>query len=105
MRVQSIWTAIQIRYPARDPLFRPSRQVPLREVHRVAKLHHVAQEVRPMAEALQDSRHFAAPGLRPPLVVDLGNLAGRVYVFNQFDLGVVLSHGGERLGRLYHAGI
>jgi hypothetical protein len=105
MRVQSIWTAIEIRHPARDRFLRPPRQMPLGKVHSIAELHHVPQKVRPMAEALQDSRHFAAPGLRPPLVVDLGNLAGRVYVFNQFDLGVVLSHGGERLGRLYHAGI
>jgi len=86
MRVQSIWTAIQVGYPARDRFLRPSRQMPLGKMHRVAKLHHVAQKVRPMAEALQNSRHFLTPGFRTPLVVDLGDVARRVHVFNEVDL-------------------
>jgi hypothetical protein len=102
MRVQSIWTAIQIRYPARDRLFRPPRQMPLGEVHRIAKLHDVAQKVRPMTEALQNARHLLAARFRAPLVVDLGDVARRVHVFNQLDLRGILSHRGERFARLYH---
>ena len=105
MRVQSLWTAVQIRNPARDRFLRPPRQMPFRKVHSIAELHHVPQEVRPMAETLQNPRHLLTPGIRAPLVVDLRDLAGRVHVFNQSYLGVVLSHARERLGRLYHAGI
>ena len=86
MRVQSIWTAIQVGNPARDRFLRPPRQVPLGEVDGVAELHHVMQEVWPMAEALQNAGHLLASRFRAPLVVDLGHIAGRVYVFNQLYL-------------------
>jgi hypothetical protein len=105
MRVQSIWTAIQIRNPTRNRFLRPPRQVPLREVHRVAKLHHVTQKIRPMAEALQNTRHFGAPGFRAPFVVDLSDIASRVRVFNQLDLRGILSHRGETICTTISRGI
>jgi len=71
MRVQSIWTAIQIRHPARNRFFRLARQVPLGEVHGIAELHHVMQKVRPVAETLQYPRHLRAPGM---VDVDLDDL-------------------------------
>jgi len=86
MRVQSIWTPIQIRHPARNRFLCLPRQVPLGEVHRIAELHHIMQKVRPVAEALQNARHLLAARLRAPLVVDLGDFAGRIHVFNQLDL-------------------
>ena len=97
MRVQSIWTPIQIRNPTRYRLFRSPRQVPLRKVNRVAELHHVPQKVRPMTEALQNPRHLLPARFRAPLVVDLRDIAGRVYVFNQLDLRGILSHRGETI--------
>ena len=63
------------------------RQVPLRKVHGVAELHHLAQEIGTMAEALQNARHLLPAGLRAPFVIDLGDFAGRVLVFNELDLG------------------
>lgn len=98
MRVQSIWTAIQIRYPACDRFFRPPRQVPLGEVDRIAELHHVMQKIRPVAEALQNARHLLAARLGTPLVVDFGDIAGRIHVFNQLYLRRILSHGGKTIG-------
>ena len=83
MRVQSIWTAIQVRYPACDGFLCLPRQVPMREMHRVAKFHHIAQKIRPMTEALQNAGHFLASGFRAPLLVDLGDIARRVHIFNQ----------------------
>lgn len=58
MRVQSIWTAIQPRYPACDRFLRSSIQVPLRKVDRVTEAHDLTQEVGPMTKALKDSRHL-----------------------------------------------
>ena len=52
MRVQSIWTAVQVRHPARDGFLGLSRQVPLGEVNRIAELQYVSQKIRPVAEAL-----------------------------------------------------
>ena len=54
-----------------------------------------------MTEALQDARHLGAPRLRAPLVVDPGNLAGRVHVFDQLDLRWSCRHGGETFGKNY----
>lgn len=97
MRVQSIWTAIQIRNPARDGLFRSPRQMPFGEVHRIAKLHHVAQKIRPMTEALQNPRHLLPARFRAPFVIDLRDIARRVHVFNQLDLRGILSHRGKTI--------
>jgi hypothetical protein len=99
MRVQSIWTAIQIRHPARNRFLGPTRQVPFGEVNRIAKLHHVVQKVRPMTEALQNARHLLAARFCAPLVVDLRNLAGRFSVFDKPDLRRIFCHReGKRIG-------
>ena len=89
MRVQSIWTAVEPRYPARDRFFGSPVEVPLGEMHRVAELHYLAQEVGAMAEALQNARHLLTARLGAPLVVDLGHFAGRVFILNELDLGLV----------------
>ena len=106
MRVQSIGTAIEPRHPARDRFLGPAVQMPMGKMHCIAEFDHVAQKVRSMTEALQDTRHHLPPGLRPPLVVNLGYLSGRVRIFYQLDLGFVVSHCSARLRakypRVYH---
>ena len=57
MRIQSIRTAVQIRYPACDGLLGFPGQMTFREMNRVAELHDFAQKIRPMAETLQNPRN------------------------------------------------
>lgn len=95
MRVQSIWTAIQIRHPTGDRFLGFSRQVPLREVNRIPEFQHVAQKVRPVAETLQDAGHLRAARLGPPLIVDLCEIAARLGVFDNVDLGRFAGHEEE----------
>jgi hypothetical protein len=93
MRVQSVRTAVEPRNPARDSLFGTACQVAFGKVHRIAETHHLAQKIGPMAEALQNARHLLAAGLAPPLVVDFGNVAGCVCVFDEADLCFRMSQG------------
>ena len=58
MRVQSIGTAIEPRYPARNRFLGPAVEMALGKMDRVAELHYLAQEVRAMAEALSECRAF-----------------------------------------------
>ena len=95
MRVQSIWTAIQIRDPARDGFLGSARQMAFGKMNRIAELQHVSQKVRPMAEALQNAGHLSAARLGSPLVVNLGDIAGRVGVFDDVDLGRFAGHGAR----------
>lgn len=64
--------------------------MPLGKMHRVAELHHLAKKVGAMAEALQNAGHLLASRLGAPLIVDFGNLTGRVFVLNELDLGLVI---------------
>ena len=69
MRVQSIWTVIQIRDPAGDGFLRLAVQMALGEMHRVAESHQFAQEVGAMAETLEDPGHLLPTGFGAPFVV------------------------------------
>jgi len=97
MRVQSIWAAIEPRHPACDRFLGPAIQMPMGKMDSIAEFHHVAQEIGPMTEALQDTRHLLPSGFRAPLVVNLGDLSGRIGIFNQLDLGFVVCHGSANL--------
>ena len=92
MRVQSIWTAIQIGDPTGDGLLGLAVQMSLGEMHRVAEAHDFAQEIGTMAEALQNARHELAARLGAPFVVHRGDLAGGVLVLDNVDLGVLFGH-------------
>lgn len=105
MRVQSIGTAIEPGYPACDSFLGPAIQMPMGKMHGIAEFDYVAQEVWPMTEALEDARHHLPPGLSAPLVVDLGHVSGRVRIFNQLDLGFVVSHGRSHLPANYSGSI
>jgi len=59
--------------------------MPLGKVDRIAEAHHLAQEIRAMAEALENAWHLLATRLCPPFVVDLGYVAGCVGILNQAD--------------------
>lgn len=102
MRIQSIWTAIQKRYPARDRFFTLSRQVSFGKVNRIAELHYVTKEIRPMTEAFQNSRHLPATGLGAPLVIDLRDFARRFGVCDDLNLRRFRHSQGNRSQRLYH---
>ena len=86
MRVQSIGAAIEPGNPAGNRFFRPPREVPFREVHRVAEADDFAQKVRAMAKALEDPRHLLATGMRTPFVIYRRHVAGSVSILNQVDL-------------------
>lgn len=58
----------------------------------VAEAHHFSEEVGPVAEALEDTRHLLAPGFCTPLVVDLRNLACGVCVFDEVDFVLLIAH-------------
>ena len=92
MRVQSIWTAIEPRHPARDRFLGFPVEMALRKVDRVAEFHHFAQKVGAMAEALQNAGHLLAARFGAPFVVDLGNFSGRVAIFDELDFGLVVRH-------------
>ena len=92
MRVQSIWTTIEIRNPARDGFLRLARQVPFREMYRVAELHHVAQKVRSMAEAFQNARDLLTARLCAPLVIHLRDFTRRIGILNLVDLEGLVGH-------------
>ena len=60
MRVQSIGTAIEPRYPTRDSFLGSAVEMTFRKMDRVAELHHLAQKIGPVAEALQNAGHLLA---------------------------------------------
>jgi hypothetical protein len=97
MRVQSIWTAIEPRHPARDRFLGFAVEMTLRKMDRVAEFHHVAQKIRPMAEALQNTRHLLTARLGAPFVVHLGDFPFRVAIFDELDFGLVVRHISARL--------
>ena len=61
MRVQSIRTAVEPRYPTRDGLLGLAGQVSFGEMDGIAELHDLLQKVGPMTEAFQNAWHFLAP--------------------------------------------
>jgi hypothetical protein len=93
MRVQSIWATVEIRDPTRDGLFLPTAQMPFGEVDNVAELKDLTQEIGPMAEALEDTGQLLPAGFATPLVVNGGDIAGCVGIFDDLDFGFGVSHG------------
>lgn len=71
---------------------------------RVAKLEDIAEKVRAMTEALQNTGHLLASGFFAPFVVDGGHVAFCVCVFNELNFGSVLGHQSVRsaITGLYH---
>ena len=63
-----------------------------RKVHGVAEAHHLAQKIRPMAETLEDAGHLLTTGVGAPFVVDKGNFAVCVRVFNYIDVRLMIGH-------------
>jgi hypothetical protein len=92
MRIQSIRATIEIRDPARDRFLGAPGQMTLGKMHRIAELHHIAEEIGPVAEALQNAGHLLSTRLLPPLIVDGGDFARRVCVFNQPNLCLGIFH-------------
>jgi hypothetical protein len=92
MRVQSIWTAIEPRHPARDRFLGFTVEMTLRKVDRVTEFHYFAQKVGAMAEALQNVRHLLAARFRTPFVVDQGDFTRRIAVFDELDFGLMVRH-------------
>jgi hypothetical protein len=92
MRVQSIWTSVEIRNPAGNSFLLAPAQVSFGKMDRVAKLHDIAKKIGPVAEALQNSRHLLSARLLPPFVIDGCHVASGIGVLDHPDLGLVLSH-------------
>ena len=92
MRVQSIWTAVKPRNPTCDRLLSPSTKMAFREMDRIAKADDVSQKIGPMTEALKNPGYILTPRFGPPFVVDLRSRPGRIRIFNQPNLGFVISH-------------
>ena len=92
MRVQSIWTAIEPRHPARDRFLGFAIEMASGKMYRVTEFHHFAQKIGAMAETFQNARHLLAPRLGAPLVVDPGRFPRRIAVFDQLDFGSLVRH-------------
>lgn len=86
MRVQSIRTTIQVGHIAGDRLFCLAVKMALRKMYAIAERHYLPQEIRAMAETLQDSRHLLPARVCAPFVIDFGEFTGRIRVFNKVDL-------------------
>jgi hypothetical protein len=97
MRVQSIRTAIEPRHPACDRFLGFAVEMTLGKVDGVAELHHVAQKVRAMAEALQNARHLLAARFGAPFLVDLSDFSGGIAIFDELDFGLVVGHFSQLL--------
>jgi hypothetical protein len=100
MRIQSIRAAIEPRNPAGNRLLGPAREVSFRKVNGIAEAHDLAQEIGPMAKALENSRHLLAPRMGAPFVIYLRNLASRVSILDQLDFCLRGRHGSD--GQRYH---
>jgi len=48
-----------------------------------------------MAETLEDAGHLLTTRVGAPFIVNSGNLAGRVRVFNDFDFHLMIGHGSR----------
>jgi hypothetical protein len=92
MRVQSIRTAIEPGNPTGDRFFSAAVEVAFGKMDGVAEAHHLAQEIRPVAETLEDAGHLLTTRVRAPLVVDLRNLARGLRIFNDIDLRLRVRH-------------
>ena len=90
MGVQSIWTAIEPRNPARNRFLRSSVQMTVGKMNCVAEFDYIAQEVGAVAEALQNAGQFLPARLRTPFVVDRCHFASGVAIFDQLDFGFVV---------------
>jgi hypothetical protein len=88
MRIQSIWTPVEIRDPTRNRLLVAPSQMTFRKMNCVAKPHHLAEKVGTMAKAFENARHSLPAGFASPLIVDNGHIAGCIRVFNELNLGV-----------------
>lgn len=98
MRVQSIRATIQIGHIAGNRFFCLAVKMTFRKMHAIAECHYLPQEIRAMAEALEDSRHFLPARMRAPFVIDFRELTGRIRVLNKVDLVLhFLVHYGRRL--------
>jgi hypothetical protein len=90
--VQSIGATIEPGDPAGDGFLGATAEVAFGKMDSVAEAHHLAQEVRSVAEALEDTGHLLTTGVCTPLVVDLRNLAGGVRIFDDIDFGLRVRH-------------
>jgi hypothetical protein len=92
MRIQSIGTTIEPRDPAGDGFLGPAREMSFRKVDGIAEAHDLAQEIRAMAKALENSGHLLAPRMGAPLVIYRRNLASRLSILDQLYLCLRVRH-------------
>jgi hypothetical protein len=90
--VQSIRTAIEPGNPTGDGFLGAAAEVAFGKMDGVAEAHHLAQEIWPVAETLEDTGHLLPTRVRTPLVVDLRNLAGGLRVFDDIDFRLRVRH-------------
>src|SRR5438876_6688840 len=64
MAVRSIRTTVQERDITGDHFFVPAGEMSFRKMDGIRKIDHLAQEVRPCAEALDDARNRVSPSCR-----------------------------------------
>ncbi len=86
MRVQSIWTAIEVRDVTRDHLFVAAGEMSFGKVNGVGKLHYLPQKIWTLSKAFKDAGHFCAAGSFAPHFVGRRGLPGSVCILDLFDL-------------------
>lgn len=67
--------------------------MPFREVNNIAEFENLAQEIRPVAEALENTRKLPPARFATPLIVYSGDIARCVSIFDDLDFGFRGSHG------------
>jgi hypothetical protein len=86
MGVQSIGTAIERRDVAGDSFFLAASEMAFGKMNSIGKSNDLAQEVRPVAETLQNAGDNLASAKLAPLLVHFGGFAGGFGIFNQPDI-------------------
>lgn len=92
MGVESIRAVVEAGDPAGDGFLGAAVEVAFGEVDGVAELDDVAEEVGAMAEAFEDAGDVGSARFGAPGVVDFGEFAGGVGVFNEVDFQGVFGH-------------
>ena len=85
--VESIGTAVEVGDVAGDHLLVAAGEVAFGEMDGVGEVHHLAKEVGPRAEALDDARNLGTSGACPPVIVGRKCFTRGFGIFDDANLG------------------
>lgn len=95
MAVESIRAAIQEGNVTGDHFLVAAREMAFGEVNFIGEFNDLAKEIGTRAETFDDAGDLLAAGAGTPEIVSGGEVAGRVGVFGDTDLGGMRFRGGR----------